>query len=168
LYRAPSWSIPQGKYEVLQILSEEGFICDSSIQPFRTPLSGISGAPRRPFYPIVKGKRINILEFPQTVLKLGRQSFPFSGGFYLRFVPDFIISRLLKIINRKGPGMIYLHPWEFDSEQPRLKVSPMIKLAQYYNLSATASKLEKLLKQFQFVPLGQLIKEYDFPDQELL
>lgn len=167
LYRAPSWSISSDNYEVLQILKEEGFTCDSSLQPFRTPLSGINNAPSKPFYPIIKGQKIGILEFPQTVLRLGKFTFPFSGGFYMRLMPSFIISWALKIINREGPGMIYFHPWEFDLLQPRVKTTPLIRLAQYYNLKSTEKKLEKLLQQFEFVPLGQIIQEGQFPDKAL-
>ena len=36
LYRSSSWSIVPKTIWALRILEEEGFICDSSIQPFRT------------------------------------------------------------------------------------------------------------------------------------
>lgn len=162
-YRAPSWSISRESLWALEILEEEGFICDSSLQPFSTPLSGINGAPSMPYHPIINGKKLKILEFPPSLLKIGVFKMPFSGGLYLRLLPSPVISWALKQVNRRGPGMIYSHPWETDIEQPRLPVSPLIKTTHYHNLDTTVPKLEKLLQQFTFVPLDKLITGYDFP-----
>jgi polysaccharide deacetylase family protein (PEP-CTERM system associated) len=164
LYRAPSWSVTSDRYEVLNVLSEEGFICDSSIQSFVTPLSGISGAPDQPFHPIVGGKRLDLLEVPSSVLRMGKLTLPFSGGFYLRALPYFYVSWALRQINRTNPGMVYVHPWELDTDFPKLKVSPLVKLAQYYRLKSTERKLDRLLDEFEFAPLGEIIRERIFPD----
>lgn len=162
-YRAPSWSISRQSLWALEILEEEGFICDSSLQPFWTPLSGIRGAPHTPYHPVIKGRKLQLLEFPPPLAKVGFLKLPFSGGLYLRLLPSPVISWALKQVNRSGPGMIYSHPWETDVEQPRLPVPPIIKIAHYHNLATTVPKLESLLRQFTFVPLGQMIAEYDFP-----
>lgn len=164
LYRASSWSICEQTIWALEILSEEGFKCDSSIQPFKTPLSGMKNASYKPFYPIVNGKKLNIIEFPSTVLKFGAFRLPFSGGFYLRVLPYAILSRCLKLVNKSRSGMVYTHPWEIDVAQPRLTAPFHIKLIHYTNLSYTEKKLEKLLGQFQFVPLGELLKNLNFPE----
>lgn len=171
MFRAPSWSITPDNYRVLDILQEEGFTVDSSFQPFETPLSGIKNAPRMPFHPIVNGKRLGLVEFPSTVYSFGPWTVPFSGGFYLRAMPLAFIIKALKAVNAKGPGMIYLHPWEFDPEQPKvdIRLSPMIRLAQYYRLNATERKLRKLLSLFPFCPLGELIhsKNSNYPSVKL-
>jgi polysaccharide deacetylase family protein (PEP-CTERM system associated) len=156
-YRAPSWSISLDSLWALEILEEEGFTCDSSIQPFRTPLSGIRGAPVTPYYPVIKGRELKILEVPPTVLKLGKIFFPFAGGFYLRVLPFSLVSGALKQVNRERPGIIYIHPWETDFEQPRLKVPFHIKIIHYYNLKNYLCKVEKLLLRFKFIPLSNLI-----------
>lgn len=163
LYRAPSWSISPDTLWALQILEEEGFICDSSIQPFKTPLSGISNAPAIPFHPVVAGNMLKLVEFPPTVFQLGKVRFPFAGGFYLRALPLGFIIRTLTQVNKNHPGMIYVHPWEIDIKQPRLKVPRIIKITHYFNLGTTKSKLETLLKHFRFVPLGQLITNENYP-----
>jgi polysaccharide deacetylase family protein (PEP-CTERM system associated) len=163
-YRAPSWSMSSDRYEVLNVLSEEGFICDSSIQPFATPFSGINGSPDQPFHPIVGGKTLDLLEVPSSVLRIGKLTLPFSGGFYLRALPYFYVSWVLRQINRSKPGMIYVHPWELDTDFPKLKVSFPVKLAQYYRLKSTERKLDRLLNEFEFAPLGEIIRERLYPD----
>ena len=71
-----------------------------------------------------------------------------AGGFYLRAFPYWFIKHVMKKINKKGhPAIIYLHPWEFDLEQPRIKE---LRRFHYYNLSRTERKFKKLLKDFKF------------------
>jgi polysaccharide deacetylase family protein (PEP-CTERM system associated) len=156
-YRAPSWSLNSERYEWLGILEEEGYLIDSSIQPFRTPLSGSSNAPIAPFRPIINGKQLSIIEFPSTVWNWGHIRIPFSGGLYLRVMPNRVFRALMKSINRTRSGMVYIHPWEIDPSQPRIPVSPLIRFAQYYRLGATEAKLEWLLKEFDLNPLGYVV-----------
>lgn len=163
LFRASSWSISTKTLWALRVLQEEGFICDSSVQPFKTPLSGINGAPKEPFYPVIEGRKLDLLEFPPTVLPVGNLGVPFSGGLYLRTMPLKFIKYALKKINATRPGMIYIHPWELDVSQPRLKVPPHIKFTHYYNLNKTLQKVEDLLKNFEFVPLGEIIRDGIYP-----
>ena len=162
LYRSSSWSICQKTLWALEILNELGFICDSSIQPFKTPLSGMKNVSCDPFYPIINNKRLDLIEFPATVLKFWKFRIPFSGGFYLRLIPYSILSKSMKCVNKNRQGMIYVHPWETDVEQPRLKLPLHIRAIHYTNLNKTTFKLDKLLNEFEFVPLGELIKENNY------
>jgi polysaccharide deacetylase family protein (PEP-CTERM system associated) len=162
LYRSSSWSIVPKTVWALNILEQEGFICDSSIQPFKTPLSGFKNSPREPFYPIINGEKLNLLEFPPSVLSLGKLCFPFCGGLYLRMLPIKFIKDALKNVNKTTQGLIYTHPWEWDVNQPKLKVPPHIKFTHYYNLQNTINKLDNLLDNFDFIPLGDLIKEGNY------
>lgn len=167
-FRAPSWSIGPANYDMLQILEEEGFTVDSSIQPFRTPLSGVVGAPVKPFYPIIAGKTLRILEFPSTVLKIGGMPLPFSGGLYLRAMPYFVIRWALRQVGRTRAGMVYVHPWEVDQGQPRLRASYLIRFAHYYHLDRTIEKLDRLLQDFRFAPLGEVIRDQSYEAVELI
>lgn len=167
MFRASSWSISSKTLWALQILDEEGFICDSSIQPFQTPLSGMKGAPLEPFHPTIDGKRLDIIEYPQTVLELCKMRIPFAGGFYMRALPFWFIKLALRRVNMKRSGMVYIHPWETDHGQPRLSVRAHIKMVHYLNLTGTAAKLEKMLRSFEFVPLSELIREEKYAGSEL-
>jgi polysaccharide deacetylase family protein (PEP-CTERM system associated) len=167
LYRSSSWSIVPKTLWALEILEELGFKYDSSIQPFATPLSGFKNAPRNPFYPVINGRRLNLLEFPPSVISIGKACIPFCGGLYLRILPKCFLKYALKKVNNNAPGMIYTHPWESDVNQPRLKVPMHIQFTHYYNLSSTAEKLEYLLKNFQFSTFSEMVKDKKFPAVEL-
>lgn len=167
MFRAPSWSISPDRYEVFHILEEEGFSCDSSVQPFRTPLSGVAGAPHLPFRPVIDGKSVNVVEYPPTVLKIKGVPIPFSGGFYLRAMPYPFIRWALRKVNQERPGMIYVHPWEIDPGQPRLPASSFVKMTHYYGLRGTYKKLDRLLQEFPFATLGEVMTEVEFPQAHL-
>jgi polysaccharide deacetylase family protein (PEP-CTERM system associated) len=163
-YRAPSWSISKEKLDVLLILEDQGIICDSSLQPFQTPLSGINGLPIEPYIPILKGRELNLIEFPPTVCHLPcNLKLPYAGGFYLRFFPYWFIQSCLKKLNKQRGGMVYIHPWEIDPKIPRLLNPPHIKFIQYYGIENTVVKLEKLLSSFQFSNIGEVIKDKEYP-----
>lgn len=159
LFRAPTWSICAKNLWALEVLDELGFVCDSSIQPFSTPISGMPRTLPFAFHPIVEGRKLNLLEFPQTVLSCGKVKIPFSGGLYLRSLPISFVSKALHRVNKNNPGMIYIHPWELDVSQPRLPVPLHIRFTHYYNLGSTELKLKVLLQEFNFAPLGEVIKD---------
>jgi polysaccharide deacetylase family protein (PEP-CTERM system associated) len=167
-YRAPSWSISADRYEALSIMEEEGIICDSSLQPFRTPLSGNSNVPLFPFHPVIGDKVLKLVELPPSVLDQFGMKIPFSGGFYLRFWPSWFSIRAFRIITKKRVGMVYIHPWEFDTGFPRIKLSPLMGLAQYYNLRTMRAKFEAVLRHFSFVTLGEYLQENSFAEYQLL
>lgn len=163
LFRAPSWSISADTLWALEVLEEEGYIGDSSVQPFATPLSGIKGAPVVPYHPVIGGRQLRLVEFPPTVLELGRLRVPFSGGFYFRAMPSFLFNLAMRRVNQNQEGMVYIHPWELDIKQPRNRVSPLIWLSHYLNIARTKGKIEKLFNRFDFVTLGDLIKDGEYP-----
>lgn len=165
IYRAPSWSISNESLWALEVLEEQGFECDSSIQPFRTPLSGIAQAPTFPYHPIVKGRRLQLLEFPPTVWQVGRIRWPFAGGFYLRMMPLGMLTWGMQRVNTQGPGLVYIHPWELDEQQPRLRVSPLTRLTHYGKLDQTRQKLDYILRAFDFGPLGGFLPGEQYPER---
>ncbi|MDF2558042.1 MAG: pgdA 6 [Bacillales bacterium] len=167
-FRAPSWSISSDKLEILHFLEQNGIQIDSSLQPFKTPLSGINGIPLEPFIPILNNKKMNLIEFPPTVIRLSKKCIiPFAGGFYLRFFPYKVIKYLLNKVNLKRTGMVYIHPWELNADIPKRNSSLVIKFIQYYNLSSTEGKLRKLLTDFNFAPIGQVIKFRDIKHKHI-
>lgn len=153
-YRAPSWSISSRNYDVLEILEELGFLIDSSLQPFSTPLSGVGGAPTQPFRPALGGRTLEIIEVPSTVLNFRPNiRVPFSGGLYMRLWPKMLLPCFFQHAMLKGHAMLYIHPWEFDPDQPVVVKSMLTQFTHYYNLSANMDKLRKIL---DFVPFGRM------------
>jgi polysaccharide deacetylase family protein (PEP-CTERM system associated) len=150
-YRAPSFSITKRSMWALDILAEEGFQMDSSVYPIHHDRYGIPGA--RPEIHTIETRSGPILEFPMSIAKLGWMNMPVGGGGYLRLYPLKLTLHWLSRINRvdQRSFICYVHPWELDPGQPRLRAASAISRARHYvNLSSTEKKLDVLLKTYRF------------------
>jgi polysaccharide deacetylase family protein (PEP-CTERM system associated) len=158
-YRAPSFSITKKSAWALDVLVEEGFQYDSSIFPVAHPSYGIPTAPRTPFWIGTPSGRI--LEFPMPTLAIGSRRSPIGGGAYLRLLPYSYTRWSIRYLNRQecSPVCVYLHPWELDPQQPHMGGSLSARVRHYFGLRGTESKLKKLLRDFEFCPLGALVNE---------
>lgn len=104
-----------------------------------------------------------LLEFPLSTMRLLGQNLPISGGGYFRLFPySFIKKVLMRINNReRKPFIFYIHPWEFDVDQPRFKNgSRLSKFRQYVNLHKTEEKFKNLLKDFSFSSVKEVLCNY--------
>jgi len=164
-YRAPTFSVVRGTLWALGVLAEEGFRYDSSIFPIRHDRYGIPNAPRFP-HRIAELAGSGMVEFPITTLAVGTARLPFSGGGYFRLLPYPGIRAALRSVNRREgmPGIVYLHPWEVDPEQPRLPIHGLSRLRHYVNLGGTERKLERLLTDFEFAPAGRVLQACGFAE----
>ncbi len=153
-YRAPSYSITKKSLWALDILEELGFEYDSSIFPILHDNYGIPDAPRfRYRYP-----DHNLTEYPISTAKVLGRNIPVAGGGYFRLFPYWFTKMLLKKINQqeKQPFIFYLHPWEIDPNQPRMKKAKLLsKFRHYNNLDKTMTRLKKLLNDFKFGPIAE-------------
>jgi polysaccharide deacetylase family protein (PEP-CTERM system associated) len=181
-YRAPSYSITDKSQWAFEVLAEEGFKYDSSIFPIRHDFYGMPNAPRFPFVVSLNGTdnvefsvlnfelnsfspsplapRHSLIEFPISTIKLFGQNVPISGGGYFRLFPYSLIRKGLRNINEKEgkPFIFYMHPWEIDPNQPRVNgVSSRSKFRHYVNLDKTEIKFKRLLNDFQFSTIRQLL-----------
>ena len=183
-YRAPSYSITNRSQWAFEVLVEEGFKYDSSIFPIRHDFYGMPDAPRFPFVISLNGAsnlefsmlnceletaaqqhgntapHCSIIEFPISTVKVLGTNFPISGGGYFRLFPYPIIRRGLGSINEKEqkPFIFYIHPWEIDPNQPRINgLSSRSKFRHYVNLDKTEFKFKKLLSDFEFSSIRELL-----------
>jgi polysaccharide deacetylase family protein (PEP-CTERM system associated) len=158
-FRAASFSINQHSLWALDILADEGFTADSSLQPMRMKRSDIPEHGRRPFAYQLASR--TLWEFPLAVHRVGnRFGVPISGGGYFRLFPLHVTTRLLRRVNARcqAPFAFYIHPWEFDPEQPRLNAGTRSQRFRHYvNLATTESKFETLLKKFRFGRMDQVL-----------
>ncbi len=159
LYRAPSFSITLRSLWALEILSEAGFVVDSSIYPVRHDRYGIPTAPLIPYtIPTPCG---DIVEFPGMVCEVAKARIPVGGGGYLRLLPWSITRQLLHSIRRQHrPLNVYVHPWEVDTQQPGITASLKSRFRHYQNLSTTMSKLRSLLTEFRLGTMSQAISNF--------
>jgi hypothetical protein len=49
---------------------------------------------------------------------------------------------------------VYIHPWELDPEQPRIKTPFLTGLRHYGGLARTAPRVTRLLSTFHFQPIA--------------
>jgi Domain of unknown function (DUF3473) len=80
---------------------------------------------------------------------------PAGGGAFFRHLPYELVHSALRSAERRGtPGTFYIHPWELDTEQPRVRAPFLTKLRHYGGLARTIPRLERLLSDFRFQPIG--------------
>jgi polysaccharide deacetylase family protein (PEP-CTERM system associated) len=158
-YRAPSFSVTSRSMWALDVMLESGLEWDSSIFPVRDSLYGVPGALRFPFVIHSAGER-RLVEFPMTTAQFGGRNLPLGGGAYLRLLPYAYMRWGMRRVNREGEAaIVYLHPWEIDPEQPRLQSRGKRGLSTHYvNLHAMENKLRRLLSDFSFAPVSQVLR----------
>jgi len=156
-YRAPSFSLTPETGWALDVLRELDFSYDSSVFPTSFhDRYGFKGSSRFPFR-----HRNGLVELPLSTVRIRRFNLPAAGGGYFRLFPYILFRHLGLSINREGKPMIfYLHPWELDPGQPRLPIRRDYRFRHYVNLDRTEPRLERLLKEFPFEPLGDLAERF--------
>lgn len=156
-HRASNFTVVQNTLWALDILAKHGFEYDSSIFPIERDRYGIPNYPNRLPHDIrLKGGR-HILEFPMSTLGVGKKFLPMSGGGYLRLFPHQITEAFIESQNRKGhPVMLYLHPWELDTQMQRINAGMMKTFQHYVNLHSTEWKISRLLQRFRFGSIREL------------
>lgn len=156
-YRAPSFSITRKSLWALDILAGEGILLDSSIFPVRHDRYGIPGAERSLHR--LETTSGTLLEFPPSLVRLGKFNLPVGGGGYFRLYPTKFSEACLRRVHRETnqPFMFYVHPWEVDPQQPRLAGSAVSRFRHYVGLDQTEAKLRRLLSEFSFGSIGDVI-----------
>jgi polysaccharide deacetylase family protein (PEP-CTERM system associated) len=158
-YRAPSFSVTPRSRWALDVLLEEGYTYDASIFPIRHDRYGMPGAPRHPHHQRASGGVL--AEAPATTVALGPMTMPAAGGGYFRIFPYAFTRWAIRRVNEqeRRPAIVYLHPWEVDPAQPRLHASRLSRFRHYTNLRQTEPRLERLIRDFTFAPLGDVLEE---------
>jgi polysaccharide deacetylase family protein (PEP-CTERM system associated) len=158
-YRAPTWSISRRSPWAFEILREEGFEYDSSIYPIRHDLYGTPGASRYPYAHVCQDGQC-ILEFPPATARIAGMTFPAAGGGYLRILPLAYTSWVFRQFEReRQPLVLYIHPWEIDPEQPRIRGPLKSRFRHYTNLRRTEERLGALMQRYRFGPFRDHLAE---------
>jgi len=167
-YRAPSYSISQKTEWAFDELCEADYQYDSSIFPIRHDLYGIPDWSRFAGYAVkeedgcwrssdcASANRPSLQELPITTLRIFKRNFPIAGGGYFRLLPYAVTNWGLKKINQQDrrPFIFYLHPWELDPQQPRMKnISLKSRFRHYLNLERTENRFRTLLDDFKFTSI---------------
>jgi polysaccharide deacetylase family protein (PEP-CTERM system associated) len=155
-YRAAYFSITRASLWALEELAALGFRYDSSIFPVDNWRYGIPDFDPRPQRIETAGGAID--ELPISVRRVLGRNLPVSGGAYFRLYPYALTRANFAAAERAGrPVVFYLHPWELDPGHPRVPFHWRARLTHYANLASTRPKLERLLAEFRFAPLSEVL-----------
>jgi len=156
-FRAPTFSVVEQTYWSLKIMHKLGIRYDSSIYPIWHDRYGVPNAPRNRYQVFSDNGKV-LIEFPMSTLRILNKNIPFGGGGYLRIFPGWVTNKAISLTNAKGyPAIMYLHPWEFDTRQPKLNLGFFQKWRHYYNIENNLTKLAKLLDNFNWTSFNSVL-----------
>ncbi len=159
-YRAPSFSITKDTMWAIQILIEEGYAYDSSIFPVVHDRYGVPSA--NPQLHQLSTPAGLLWEVPPSTVKCLGVRLPVAGGGYFRLYPYVVLRALLRKLEGEGsPLVMYMHPWEFDPDQPRMEGSVLSRIRHYLNLDKTEGRIRALLQDFSFAPIRRVFPQIE-------
>jgi polysaccharide deacetylase family protein (PEP-CTERM system associated) len=147
-YRAPSFSVGPANPWAFDCIAKAGYRYSSSIYPIRHDHYGVPDAPH-----FAHEVRPGLLEVPVATTRLLARNWPAGGGGYFRLLPYSLSRWFLNRVNAIDgkPATFYLHPWEFDPEQPRVaQANAKARFRHYLNLERTADRMRRLLADFRW------------------
>ncbi len=171
-FRASTFTITRETWWAFDVLVRRGYVYDSSVHPVKHPTYGVPDFDPKISQVDAPAGGGSILEFPvATYPALGR-NMPVGGGGYFRLLPGWIHRAAIGRLERKGrPTATYLHPWEFDPEQPRYPAKATSRFRHYLNLDKTLGRLDKLIQMGGFSTMRAVLEAQGyakhFPKEEI-
>jgi len=160
-FRAPGFSITEKNKWAFEVLYELGIEIDASVFPAGRAHGGLASY-KQAKPSILKYNGIQLKEFPINTHQVFGKPLIFSGGGYFRLLPYNVIKSWSSSADYV---MTYFHPRDFDHQQP---VVPGLSLPRrfksYVGLKQCQPKLEKWLKDFDFVDLETANKNINWDD----
>ena len=153
-YRAPNFSIRDSNSWAYDALLRAGYRYDSSLYPVWHPRYANVDKPTSHF--TVKRPAGELLIVPlaaSEITAFGRSwRLPVAGGAYWRLLP-MAYSRwgLRRIAASNRRFVCYIHPWEIDTEQKRVRgLGLLTTLRHYGGIDGFERRIASFLEQFQF------------------
>ncbi len=158
-YRAPGFSIIDENLWAFEEIVKQGIEIDCSIFPAKRAHGGLeSFGHAQPAW--IEYQNVTLKEFPINLYPIAGKNIIFSGGGYFRLLPYSMISYFMK---RSEYVMTYLHPRDFDPEQPMMEGLNMVrKFKSYYGLGGALKKLERLIQEYDFISIDEADKMIDW------
>lgn len=146
-FRAPSFSIIKGTEWAFDVMHDCGIKYDASLFPARRGHGGYDCPVNAHMFEQAPGG-IAMPELPMSVARFAGKRICFSGGGYLRLLPQWMIARGIdQLADRKIPSVIYLHPRDFATDCPRVAMPLHRRFKSYFGIASTAKKLKRLLQR---------------------
>ena len=158
-FRAPGFSITEDNKWAFEIMAAQGIEVDSSVFPAPRAHGGLPSY-KQPVPSILKYNGIELKELPINYTSILGKSIIFSGGGYFRLFPYPLLKHWSK---QSDYVMSYLHPRDFDAEQPVIKeLSLPRKFKSYVGLKGATAKLEKWITDFDFIDIATAVNQIDW------
>lgn len=168
-YRASCFSLDRDRMDILK--NKFHFSYDASRMDFDAhPLYG--SLDMTGFTKLADGVYVEnqggFVEFELPTVKFFGKSLPISGGGYLRILPWFLISFLVRRFIKNNPFFsIYIHPFEMSSAKPPIakELGFLNNFRFKYNIKSVPKKMQKLIKMlkqegFEFMTYSQAQSYY--------
>ncbi|MEL6429315.1 MAG: XrtA system polysaccharide deacetylase [Planctomycetota bacterium] len=155
-FRASTFTLTRRTWWAFDVLAERGYLYDSSVHPVHHPTYGVPDFP--PTITTVETEHGPIVEFPVTTLPVGKKNMPIGGGGYFRLLPGPVHRAAIARVTKLGrPVALYLHPWEFDPDQPRIPAPAFKKFRHYVGLEKSLARLDRLLERWPFGTMAEVL-----------
>ena len=169
-YRAPDFSIVKESLWALDVLAEEGFAYDASVNPAVVARFGVPDFPAQPVrLPLQDGR--SLVELPVATLRLMGRQFPVAGGGYHRLLPFPCIRWVVeKTVLAGEVFMAYAHPYEFDPDEFAhlgYRLPLKTRLHQGLGRKGFEGKFRQMLKEFETTLAVQVAERRDWPVHRL-
>lgn len=157
-YRAPNFSITPGTEWAWDILSDLGFLYDSSVNPVWHRMYANPNAPRFPYLI----PNTNLFEIPIATWRVCGVNLPIGGGAYLRLLPLPYMRAGVAFVNgfERRPVTLYMHPWEIDHYQPQFDTDWKSHIRQTWGLDGMEDKLVSLFRASRFSTILEVHSEH--------
>ena len=155
-YRAPSFSITRDTPWAYDCIVKAGYKYDSSLYPVRHPRYGNSDRERLPHNIQTELGLLKVL--PVATLEILGQRLGVAGGAYWRHFPKILIQNALEYLAKCDEHAIcYVHPWEIDAHQPRVKeLGPVTSFRHYGNTGSSSKKIDYFLQNNSFTSIQNI------------
>ncbi|MBN2329879.1 MAG: polysaccharide deacetylase family protein [Candidatus Omnitrophica bacterium] len=149
-HRAPAFSLNAKKVWQFDILREHGIVYDSSINPHATYLYGDRSALRFPH------RLHGLMEIPPGAIEIAGIRLPVGGGGTLRILPEWYLKRARRRHQSEGYApVIYVHPWEFVPEHPKIKLPLKQHLIHWTGIHTTEKKVRSILSCSRVITMSE-------------
>ena len=169
-YRAPDFSIVKESLWAFDVLAEEGFAYDASINPAVLARFGVPDFPPQPVRMALDGGQ-SLVELPVATLKFLGRKFPVAGGGYHRLLPFPAIRWVVERAVLAGEVFVaYCHPYEFDPDEFAhlgYRLPLKTRLHQGLGRRGFEGKFRQMLREFETTLAVRVAERPDWPEHRL-